>query len=315
MTTLTSPAPRLGMPFQTTGVSRPLTVMGWAGLALAVVALAGLWLDPRLITGAPAWLKPLKFGLSVGIYAFTLNWILATVQGRRRWVQAIGWTVALMFALELVLITLQVVRGVRSHFNFGTPFDAALYSVMGTGIVVAWMATLIAAVLVVRQPYTDRALGWSLRLGLLATLYGAMVAFLMTSPTPDQVSAMASAAPTVIGAHSVGVVDGGPGLPLVGWSSIGGDLRVPHFFGLHAMQVVPAAAVLVGAWFPALAETQRVRLTWIVGLGYLALTLLLTWQALRGQSLVAPDALTLGALALWLLVMGAAILAVVRRAR
>jgi hypothetical protein len=124
-----------------------------------------------------------------------------------------------------------------------------------------------------------------------------MVAFFMTSPTPEQMSTMASAAPAFVGAHSVGVADGGPGLPLVGWSTTGGDLRVPHFFGLHAMQVVPAAALALGALFPHLTQTRRVRLTWIVSLGYLALTLLLTWQALRGQSIVAPDALTLGALA------------------
>ncbi len=282
---------------QVSGISLPLTVIAWAGLGLALVALAGLWLDPRVITGAPAWIKPLKFGISTTIYAVTLNWILGTLHGHRRLIQGIGWTVAVMFTLELVLITLQVVRGVRSHFNVGTPFDAILYSTMGAGIVVAWIATVVGAVLVVRQPYTDRALGWSLRLGLLVTLYGASVAFLMTSPTLEQASTMASAAPTVVGAHSVGVADGGPGLPLVGWSTTGGDLRVPHFFGLHAMQIVPAVALALGAFFPHLTQTRRVRLTWIVGLGYLALTLLLTWQALRGQSIVAPDTLTLGAAA------------------
>lgn len=316
MTTLTSPIRFDRSLFQTPGVSLPLTVIGWASLGLAVIALAGLWLDPRLITGAPAWLKPLKFSISSAIYAFTLNWILGTLRGHRRLVQGIGWTVAAMFTLELVLITFQVVRGVRSHFNVASPFEAVIYSTMGTGIVVAWAATVIAAVLVMRQPFTDRALGWSLRLGLLVTLYGALVAFFMTSPTPEQAAGLAAnAAPTLIGAHSVGVADGGPGLPLVGWSTTGGDLRVPHFFGLHAMQVVPAVALVLGVLFPAFSQTQRVRLTWIVGLGYLALTLLLTWQALRGQPIVAPDALTLGALGALLTGAGAAAAWVMRPRR
>jgi hypothetical protein len=102
------------------------------------------------------------------------------------------------------------------------------------------------------------------------------------------------AAPTTIGAHSVGVADGGPGLPIVGWSTVGGDLRVAHFFGLHAMQVLPFIGWLLSRR-PSLGARHRLLLVWSSGLAYLGLVLVLTWQALRGQSLIAPDAATLAA--------------------
>jgi hypothetical protein len=93
------------------------------------------------------------------------------------------------------------------------------------------------------------------------------------------------------------VPDGGPGLPLVGWSTTGGDLRIGHFVGLHALQAMPILAFLLsrflGAW---LDERSRARLLAVTGVAYGALTVLLTWQALRGQPLLRPDALTLAAL-------------------
>ena len=39
--------------------------------------------------------------------------------------------------------------------------------------------------------------------------------------------------------HTVGDIDGGPGLPFFNWSRHHGDLRVSHFFGIHSLQIIP----------------------------------------------------------------------------
>jgi hypothetical protein len=84
------------------------------------------------------------------------------------------------------------------------------------------------------------------------------------------------------------------GLPVVGWRRDAGDLRVGHFVGLHALQVLP----LVGAVLRRrrLRERQRAGLVHVAGVGYLGLTLLVTWQALRAQPLLSPDVWTWAAL-------------------
>lgn len=98
------------------------------------------------------------------------------------------------------------------------------------------------------------------------------------------------------GAHAVGVADGGSSLPILGWSTEGGDLRIPHFIGMHGLQALPLLALALE--LPARhigrlrAGEVRGQLMAIGALAYSALVLIVTWQALRGQSIVAPDALT-----------------------
>jgi hypothetical protein len=150
------------------------------------------------------------------------------------------------------------------------------------------------------------------------SLVGMGVAFLMTQETPAQERA-ADAAGTeapIEGAHSVGVEDGGPGLPVTGWSTTGGDLRVGHFVGLHGLQALPLFGYLLVLFAPDwLRSGHRVALVWTFGLSYLGLVGVLTWQTLRGQPVISPDARTLGALCAILLSAGITASVVVLGAR
>jgi hypothetical protein len=120
----------------------------------------------------------------------------------------------------------------------------------------------------------------------------------MTRPTAAQLANVrAGGRMTVSGAHSVGGMDGGPGLPVTGWSREHVDLRVPHFIGLHAIQALAVIAVGLRRWRRP--EAVRVRAVLAAAASYATLFLLLLWGALRGQSMVAPDARALASIAIW----------------
>src|SRR5919112_933121 len=129
----------------------PLVALVLGVLAVAAVALLGLVLDPRAITGAPAWMKPLKFAISIAIYGATLLWMLTFIPDRPRLVAVISWGVFLGLGLEMVLIVMQVLRNTTSHFNQATPFDAAVFTTMGAAIAGLWLLNAIIAFLLARR--------------------------------------------------------------------------------------------------------------------------------------------------------------------
>jgi uncharacterized membrane protein YhaH (DUF805 family) len=254
---------------------------------LSVVALVGVVVDDRTVLGSPTWLKPLKFGLSFTAYAVTMAWLIGGLTRGRRTAWWAGTVMAAFGLFEVALIVFQAARGRMSHFNQTTALDGQIFTAMGATIGVFYVATIVVAVLLMIQRLPDRALTWALRLGLLIALVGMGLGFLMVLPSEAQIAA----GENIVGAHSVGVDDGGPGLPVTGWSTTGGDLRIPHFVGVHALQLLPL--FLFGVTRVVRDEAVRLRLVVVAAAAYTAVLTLVTWQALRGQPRIHPDAATL----------------------
>jgi hypothetical protein len=264
--------------------SPPLTA---AGVLMSVVlgaSLAAMAVDHRTILGAPAWLKPTKFAVSSAIYAFTLAWIFTVLPEWKRLTSIVGWITTVVLVIEVGIIDVQAARGTTSHYNVGTPLDAALFGVMGTAIVVLFGAAIALTVALFRQRFADSAFGWSLRLGMLLTVLGMATGGIMTTPRSAQLEAQRATGVKVAGAHTVGGPDGGPGLPLTGWSREHGDVRVAHFVGLHAVQLLPLTVWLLGFGAPA---AWRRRAAFAAAAAYYALFVILLVQALNGHPVVA----------------------------
>lgn len=288
-------------------VNGPLVFVGLLMVPLLLLNLAGLVIDPRLVTGASVWLKPAKFATSTILYCLTLAWILSTMSPLPRLIRWCGDLSAWVLLLELALINLQAWRGVASHFNIGTPADRAVFSTMGVAIALLWAAGIAITVQSFRRRFNDRALGWAIRLGLAITMLGAGTGGTMVTPTKAQIAvAKAGGGLALSGAHTVGGPDGGPGLPGTGWSTRHGDLRVPHFLGLHALQVLPLGLLLMRRIRRGSAGDES-RLVLAAGASYLALFVILLLQARVGEPLTNPSVTTTAALGAWAFLTVAAV--------
>ena len=108
--------------------------------------------------------------------------------------------------------------------NYSTPLDAHLFEFMAVFILSSTLLFVCTLGLVVLDPTRwPPAVAWGVRLGLLTLLAGSLEGVLMVWH----------------GAHTIGANDGLSGLPLLNWSRNHGDLRIAHFFALHALQAFP----------------------------------------------------------------------------
>lgn len=230
---------------------RRLALFGFALLAL-LIPLALAWgLDERTLRGANVWIKPMKFAVSVGLFALTTAWFvghLLPAARRLRAVDVIVWVMIGSASFELAYIALQAGLGKGSHYNVGDPIHAAMYSLMGLGAMALTATQPALAWLLWR--HADPRRGPAYR---LAVLIGLVLTF-------------------VLGASVGGVLSGmqppeTATLPLIGWSMSGGDLRPAHFLGIHVQQLLPLVGLAVASW----AEPTARRTVWAVTAAYVLL--------------------------------------------
>lgn len=254
---------------------RALLWTGAAHVVLALLCLLALRADAPLVVGAHPALKPLKFAVSIALFLGTMGVLIPRLSAPPAVHSALAWTLAVTMVVEMVPIVGQSLRGTSSHFNTASAVDRAVWGAMVLAIVVATVAMVGVALLATLRPLTAVDGGalsplstWAWRVGLWLLLLAPVTGFLMGGRLQ----------------HSVGGVDGGPGLPLVGWSVVHGDLRVAHFFALHALQVLPLVAwglerVLSASW-------ARWSLWGALALAMCAVSLGTLAQALAGRPFV-----------------------------
>jgi hypothetical protein len=207
--------------------NRLLFWLGWANLLGAFICLFMMSRDDTQVMGINAWIKPFKFYISITMFAWTIAWLLDPLKMPRR-VKYYSWMAVIVLAFEMFVITWQAANGRLSHYNITSPLYAILFSLMGIAISILAVWTAVMAYYFFKRKEFDvpHRYIWGIRLGLILFVIFSFEGGLMASQL----------------AHTVGAPDGSEGLPLVNWSRQYGDLRIAHFFGMHALQLLPLTA-------------------------------------------------------------------------
>lgn len=206
-----------------------LYYFGWINFILALVLILLAGISKTEVAGTSAWFKPFKFAMSIGIYSWTMAWYAAYLIDFNRTVFA--WSIILLLGFEIIYITLQAARGQLSHFNISTPLTSLLYGLMAMAASLVALYTAYIGWLFWHQTFPElpEAYVWGIRLGILIFVVFSFQGFMMGSRL----------------SHTVGAPDGGGGIPILNWSRTYGDLRIAHFIGMHALQVLPLLAYYV----------------------------------------------------------------------
>lgn len=231
---------------------------GWFNIIVGLICIMLMPLEELRILGVNRWLKPMKFYFSVGIMVWTMGWIMFYLTNTGI-VKKFSWLILVSMLFENGFILLQAIRKTTSHFNVAIVFDEVIFQLMGIFILIFTLTSVFIAIsfFTQRSFQITEAYTWGIRLGLVFFIFFSIEGGVMVAQLK----------------HTVGATDGTPGLPFFNWSTKYGDLRVAHFFGIHALQLIP----LAGKY---LAKSKEQ--LFFIAIGYFVLVIVFMLQALYG---------------------------------
>ncbi|MBK9461131.1 MAG: hypothetical protein IPN94_17290 [Sphingobacteriales bacterium] len=208
-----------------------------------------------------AWYKPFKFAFSTFLFAWAMAWYCYYLPNFN--IRLFNWSVIILLGFEIVYIAFQASKGQLSHYNISTPVYAALFSMMAIAASLVTLYTAYIGLLFFTNsfPNLPNHYLWAIRFGIIIFVIFSFEGFAMGSRL----------------SHSVGALNDNSNWFIVGWSKTVGDLRVSHFIGMHALQVLPIFSYYV---------LKNTKLTVALAVIYGLLALLTLIQALQGRPLI-----------------------------
>ena len=266
-----------------------------------ILSLIGFFLDSRLIMNMPAWSKTLKFSISIFLYEITLTYILFRIDYSER-VKKLSLLSIMILTIQIIIIATQAIRGYTMHFNYSSFVNSFLWFLLTVFIFTFFALNFFLCLDLIKLKFNDEVFALGVRLSFVIFLIGMELGMLMPFPSSPQFSLMLKGIHLDYwGGHSTNaLIDGQTRMiPLLGWNMNGGDLRIPHFVGMHGFQFVLLVSLLLSKLKKKLSTTKQIILIWIGFISYVGLTGIITWQALRNESIVFPSMLTINVLLTW----------------
>ncbi|TRX61432.1 hypothetical protein FNH22_05090 [Fulvivirga sp. M361] len=249
-------------------------ILAYGAMFFGLVSLVVLVLLPfetRLILGINLWIKPLKFAISIFIFLVTSIYILEPLPYSESKRSVMSWILLITMLVEIICILFQAARGQLSHFNITDPIGAIMFPLMGLAITIAYLVYGVILYDYFRlQVSLPGELTWAIRISIIIFLIGLISGFMMGSSLK----------------HTIGMADGGPGLPFTNWSTVAGDLRVSHFISIHAIQVLPLLAISLPYILPQNFPIKNLVIICVSGTVYLGFTVATLLQALHGKPFI-----------------------------
>jgi hypothetical protein len=272
--------------------SRMQQVLFASGSALFVSMLvhgAALAATGGSVHGPTSFRKAMTFAEAGWLLCWSVGWLLPLIT-MRRWERGFVAFGALLFGVgETILMSTQVWRGVPSHYNLTTIFDAVWFGATGVIAVVFTCAMLVLLCAALRERRLAPSLLLSIRAGTLLIIFGLLVGFVMIMNSSGVWQGMTHLLDT---RFDMQVREG----------EVGGDLVLLHAIGVHGLNLVPLAAWLLS--YSRLSERTRVIITALVTANIVLITTVLSVQVFSAAPITGLDLVKIGAL----LVCGLALL-------
>ncbi len=276
------------------GMKDPIQKDLWIGFYFSflclLVSILGLIIDVRILQYVPIWLKPFKFSISSMIFIGSILYFLKYISNQK-FIHLTNKIVSYGLMIELFIIFLQAFRGRMNHFNNQTVEDMILFQIMAITIVCVWLGFGVYAwKLFKTSEYENVFFFKGLQVGAFITFLTMPFAFTMPQPSKAQLQEIIknkSQIGLIVGSHTVDEKDPTQTYPLTGWAKTGGDLRIAHFLGVHALQILPILAFLLNGINLSIPNKKRILTT--VALFYFLFVLLTLVQALNGISLLSTS--------------------------